>query len=54
MEASGFNMRFEAFIVVPVKITVFWDVPVYSLLNHYQHFRGTYWLHISALKMDAA
>jgi hypothetical protein len=54
MEVSSFSMRFDAFIVVPLKITVLWDVAVYSLLNHYQHFRGTYWLHLSALKMDVA
>lgn len=36
------NMRSEALIVVNIKIMVYWEVMLYSLVDTYQHYRGTY------------
>lgn len=38
--------KFEVYMVVTVKITVFWNVMVHSLVDCYQHFRGTGYLHL--------
>jgi hypothetical protein len=46
-------------MAVTMKITIFWDVMPYRLVDHYWHFRGTYASSFrvedsSALKMEAA
>jgi hypothetical protein len=50
---------FEVFIVVTLKVTIFWDVMSCRLVHHYWYFRGTYASSFrvddsSALKMKAA
>lgn len=56
------NVRFEVFITVTVKSTVFWMLMPYSLVHFYQYFRGIYSLiqgwqlfyssYSSAMKVD--
>jgi hypothetical protein len=40
-------------MAVTVKITVFWDVTLYSLVEVYQHFRGKYCLHLQGQRAKA-
>jgi hypothetical protein len=41
------QLRLEVFVAVAMKITVFWDLPLYCSAERYQHFRGnccsTFW-----------
>lgn len=39
------NIRFEVFTAVKISMVVFW-VMTYGLGNRYQHFRGTYCIHL--------
>jgi hypothetical protein len=38
-------MRLQVLAVVCIKMTVFWVVAPYSLVEFYQHFRRAYRLH---------
>jgi hypothetical protein len=38
-------MRFEELTTANVKITVLWDVVPWGLIDHYQHFEGTWCFH---------
>jgi hypothetical protein len=38
-------MQFQVLTVASMKITIFWDVALCSLVEVYQHFRGSYCLH---------
>jgi hypothetical protein len=40
-------MGFKGFMIVIIQIVVFWVVTPYSLIDDYQHFRGTYCLHLN-------
>jgi hypothetical protein len=39
------HMRFEVLTTASIPITVSWDVTPCSLVNKYQHFRGTFCPH---------
>jgi hypothetical protein len=43
------NMRFEVLTAVKMLILVFWVVTSYGHVGRYQHFRGTYCLHLQPL-----
>jgi hypothetical protein len=40
------NMRFEVFMVIKIWIVVVWVVMLYTLVDGYQQFRGTYCFHL--------
>jgi hypothetical protein len=42
-------MIFEVLTVVYIKITGFWDMMPFSLVDRYQHFRGTGLLHMAII-----
>jgi hypothetical protein len=39
-------MRSEVLTASNLKVTMFWDVTLYSLVESYQHFRGTCCFHL--------
>jgi hypothetical protein len=47
-------VKFEVLKVVPLKITVFWDTPVCSLVDVYRRFEETYCLNFENRKVSRA
>jgi hypothetical protein len=41
-------MRFEVLTAMKMPLLIFWIVTPYGLVDRYQHFRETYFLHLQA------
>jgi hypothetical protein len=49
---ESFAAKSEVLMAVITKITVFWDKMPCSVVDIYQHLRGTFRLHLQGRKVD--